>query len=88
MADQLGHANPELTLRTYAHALPVDDEDLAFADFGRRKPAPSGSFRLYPAPGSDTDIGNENPPGLTGRGRSENLERETGIEPATLTLAT
>ena len=34
VADQLGHANPELTLRVYAHALPSESGDLDFADFG------------------------------------------------------
>jgi integrase len=28
VADQLGHANPELTLRTYSHSLPVEEADL------------------------------------------------------------
>jgi integrase len=36
---ELGHANPELTLRTYAHVLP-DREDLAFADFVSVSDAP------------------------------------------------
>ena len=52
MADQLGHSNPELTLRTYTHALRHREEDLAFADFaiseGRRRP--------YTAPLSDEPI--------------------------------
>ena len=44
MAEQLGHANPELTLRAYEHALPVEEKELAFADFGtaaslRRRPS-------------------------------------------------
>ena len=48
VADQLGHSSPELTLRTYAHAMPVDDQDLAFADFGgdRLQTALSGSDSL------------------------------------------
>ena len=33
VADQLGHADPALTLRTYAHALPEDEPDLSFVDF-------------------------------------------------------
>ena len=52
VADQLGHSNPELTLRTYTHALRHREEDLAFADFaiseGRRRP--------YTAPLSDEPI--------------------------------
>lgn len=31
VADQLGHADPGLTLRVYAHALPTEEHDLAFA---------------------------------------------------------
>ena len=83
VAEQLGHANPELTLRVYAHALPVEEKDLAFADFG--SPA-SGPGRPYTAPRSrgpdrvrDTDDATD--------GDSYGfLERETGLEPATLGL--
>lgn len=34
VARQLGHADPALTLRVYAHALPEEERDLGFADFG------------------------------------------------------
>ena len=44
VADQLGHADPALTLRVYAHAMKEEERDLSFAEFG-------GSKRLYPAPG-------------------------------------
>ncbi len=83
VSEQLGHSNPELTLRVYAHAMPVDEQDLAFADFGGSS---SGSKRLYPAPTSDTDPTDDNTPDATARGRYKNLERETGVEPATLSL--
>ena len=33
VARQLGHADPALTLRVYAHALPEEERDLGFADF-------------------------------------------------------
>jgi integrase len=33
VARQLGHADPALTLRVYAHALPEEERDLSFADF-------------------------------------------------------
>jgi len=33
VADQLGHSDPSLTLRTYAHAMESDETDLSFADF-------------------------------------------------------
>ena len=43
VADQLGHADPALTLRVYAHAIPNDEQDLSFLDFG-------GPGRPYTAP--------------------------------------
>ena len=83
VAEQLGHANPELTLRVYAHALPVAEDDLAFADFGT--PA-TVTKRRYASPDVGTETPYENAPGTTDRGRYKILERETGIEPATLSL--
>ena len=47
---ELGHSDPALTLRVYAHVLPEEEIDLSFADFG-------GSERLYPAPGSKDNSG-------------------------------
>jgi integrase len=41
VADQLGHADPTLTLRVYAHAMREEETDLSFAEFG-------GSKRLRP----------------------------------------
>jgi len=79
VAQQLGHANPELTLRTYAHVMPEKESDVYFANFG-------GSKRLYPAPSNLGTTPNKNTPGLKDRGHWEKLERETGIEPATLSL--
>lgn len=32
-ADQLGHSDPALTMRAYAHAQPEADHDLSFLDF-------------------------------------------------------
>ena len=85
IAEQLGHANPELTLRTYAHVLPDREEDLSFADFV----GVSGAHgRPQTAPRSDTAPEDESAPDLSDRGRSEFLEHETGLEPATPTLAT
>jgi len=90
VAEQLGHANPEFTLRVYAHALPVRDEDLAFADFAASAPTASapGSDRLYPAPDPEESLEEESPDPLSADRGSRNLEHETGFEPATLTLAT
>ena len=52
---------------------------VSFADFG-------GSKRLYPAPSNGPTTPNENAPDVTSRGRYQNVERETGLEPATLSL--
>ena len=41
VADQLGHADPALTLRVYAHAIREDESDVSFADFD----APNGTIR-------------------------------------------
>ena len=59
--------------------MPDEDPDLSFGEFG-------GSERLYPAPGDPGSPPNKNAPGVTSRGRYQILERETGIEPATLSL--
>mgnify|MGYP004205206049 CR=1 FL=1 len=74
-----GHSNPELTLRQYAHMLPQEETDLSFADSG-------GTKRPYTAPALADELPNENAPGVTSRGRYQNVERETGLEPATLSL--
>jgi len=42
VAEQLGHASPELTLRVYAHVLREEETDLSFLDFvGGRHPEPN-----------------------------------------------
>jgi hypothetical protein len=48
---------------------------------------PDGSERLYPTPTSATDNKHKSAPDLSGRGRLRILEHETGLEPATPTLA-
>jgi len=62
VADQLGHADPALTLRVYAHSLPTEGGDLAFADFETAvERAENGSERLYPAlteDGEDSELRN------------------------------
>lgn len=85
VAEQLGHANPALTLRVYAHAVPVEGGDLSFADFGATGDV---SGRLYSSPPLEADPEHGSAPGARARGRYEFLEHETGFEPATLTLAT
>ena len=49
MADQLGHADPALTMRVYAHFLPQQEADLSFADFGAPK-------RPYTAPAFEDEM--------------------------------
>ena len=56
-----------------------EETDLSFAEFG-------GSRRQYTAVAKSESDPNENAPGLSDRGRYQNLERETGLEPATLSL--
>ena len=53
----------------------------SFADFG----APE---RPDAAPGSKPNLRSDDAPDPTDRGRCGNLERETGLEPATLSLGT
>ncbi|MBW2385550.1 MAG: tyrosine-type recombinase/integrase [Deltaproteobacteria bacterium] len=63
VADQLGHSDPALTLRVYAHAMCEEEDDLAFADFAGQEAgdviaseaASSDSERLYPAPTPESD---------------------------------
>jgi len=49
VADQLGHADPALTLRVYAHAMRDEETDLSFAEFGDPK-------RPYTAPRKESEI--------------------------------
>ena len=82
VAEQLGHANPALTLRVYAHAMPSEPGDVAFADF------PSVTKRHSASPAEESAPESKNAPDLNGRGHSALLEHETRFELATLTLAT
>ena len=54
VADQLGHADPALTLRVYAHAMPEDETDLSFADFS----VPGRPNTALPDSDFDEDLGN------------------------------
>ena len=83
VADQLGHASPMLTLKTYAHSIREEEADLSFADFASENVAK----RLYTSPTTERKRATQNAPDLTSRGRSLYLEHETGLEPATPTLA-
>lgn len=76
-----------LTLKMYAHAIREEEGDLSFSHFV----SPGATGSLYTSPksgGLETGSENENAPGLSDRGRFANLEHETGLEPATPTLAT
>jgi integrase len=72
VADVLGHADPTLTLRVYAHAMPDDETDLSFASLDY-----DGDRRRYTA----TDEY-----GLTEKARNyaEYMVRREGVEPPTL----
>ena len=70
VADQLGHSDPALTLRVYAHAMPEDETDLSFADFDTPK-------RPYTAP-----VDEESP--KESRNYLERMARREGLEPPTL----
>ena len=67
---ELGHADPSLTLRVYAHAMPSEETDLSFADF-------SVSKRLYTSP-ADEDESSDAAKSLNSMARRE------GFEPPTL----
>ena len=72
VADQLGHADPALTLLTYAHSLRESELDLTFAEFG-------GSERLYPAPAKTSEESEAPNPAKPLVGRQ-------GLEPWTIGL--
>lgn len=84
VADQLGHSNPELALRLYGHAIRSREEDLSFADFGPRNSPDSP----YTAPLSRPPPMTSGCAELSSRDDKGKLEHETGLEPATTTLAT
>ena len=72
VADQLGHADPALTMRVYAHALREEETDLSFADFV----AESGSGRLQTSPAITVDDDDAANPLISLVGRP-------GLEPGT-----
>ncbi len=85
VADQLGHADPAMTLRVYAHVIPDEEPDLSFLDFGASRGDPR---RPYTAPAETAIDSNENAPGSTTRGVSEFLARPARLERATFRSAT
>ena len=80
VAEQLGHADPALTLRVYAHVIPDAETDLSFLNFGPGRP--------YTAPDAEDPSTNENAPGRSGRGRSGIVARPTRLELVTFRSAT
>ncbi len=72
VADQLGHADPALTLRVYAHAMQEEERDLSFAEFGDPR-------RPYTAPADEADSADD-------ANYLESLVGRGGLEPPTLGL--
>ncbi len=70
VVDQLGHADPALTLRVYAHAMEEEETDLSFAEFGSPKPP-------FTAPTLESD--DPEP-----RNYADSMVRREGLEPPTL----
>jgi integrase len=60
VADQLGHADPALTLQVYAHVIPNEEPDLSFLDFG-------GPGRPYTAPPRDSGRDDAGTSAVSGR---------------------
>ncbi|MGH0028492.1 MAG: tyrosine-type recombinase/integrase [Myxococcota bacterium] len=71
VADVLGHSDPALTLRVYAHAMREEEADLSFAQFE------DGTRRHYAAPGNAESSTED-------RNTAEELARREGFEPPTL----
>jgi len=81
VADQLGHADPALTLRVYAHAIPDEETDLSFLNFD----VPG---RPYTAPLDEGVLEDENTPAISGPRHWENLARPVRLERTTFRSAT
>ena len=70
LSDQIGHADPALTLRVYAHALREEESDLSFADF-------DGAGRPNTAQFAENEFGESS-------NFLKTLARREGLEPPTL----
>ena len=79
VASQLGHSDPALTLRVYAHAMREEESDLSFLDFGGTKRHPRGT------PARSARARQRAPVAKARRG-TEKLVELRGIEPLTLRL--
>ena len=70
LSDQIGHADPALTLRVYAHALREEESDLSFADF-------DGAGRPNTAQSDENEFGDPS-------NYANSMARREGFEPPTL----
>jgi integrase len=79
-ATQLGHSDPALTLRVYAHALPDEETDLSFLDFSQ-----SGGTKRHPR-GTKVraEVGARRQPPVSTRDGRRSMARREGFEPPTL----
>ena len=81
ISDQIGHADPAFTLRTYAHLMPEEETDLSFAEFGvepaENRMAIGARKRPYTAPASGADFLESDNPLIP-------MARREGFEPPTL----
>ncbi len=64
-----------------------EEGDVSVADFAASGTPKEDGRLLHASPAGSRDAQNENAPDLTGRGRFGKMEHETGLEPATPTLA-
>jgi hypothetical protein len=79
VAGQLGHSDPALTLRVYAHAMRGEESDLSFLDFGGAKRHPRGTS-------AQSVRASQRAPAANVRRGTGRLVELGGIEPPTLRL--
>ncbi len=89
VAEQLGHADPSLTLRVYAHVIPDEETDLSFLSFGSASMGQNfGPGRPYTAPESSDDEESEDTDDVTTEISAAFLARPARLERATFRSAT
>ncbi len=81
VAEQLGHADPALTLQVYAHVIPNEEPDLSFLDF-------CGPGRPYAAPPPDDDRDDTGTSLVSVRNALKDVARPARLERATFRSAT
>jgi len=87
----LGHADPALTLRVYAHAMRAEEADLSFANFAGRNQPTHGPGRPYAAPVDGALSDEAEGPDGPGHGiakDSEDLPADWMVAQARIELAT